>query len=54
MKKQDITFWALIVSFVFGVASQWSIWMKFITIILSGIVLVQVIKKLFNVCRKKA
>ena len=48
MKKQDSAFWFLIVSLIFGVALHWPTWSKFITILLSGTVLVQVSNRLFH------
>ena len=42
MKKQDTPFWALAVSLVFGAALHWPAWLKLITVLLSGTVLVQV------------
>lgn len=47
MAKKDCAFWALAVSFVFGVALDWPVWSKFITIVLAGTVLVQVCRRLF-------
>lgn len=48
MKKQDIPFWALVVSLTFGVALHWPLWSKFITILLSGAILVQVSNQIFK------
>lgn len=48
MKKQDTPFWALVVSLVFGVALHWPAWLKLITVLLSGTVLVQVSNWLFQ------
>ena len=53
MKKQDTPFWALVVSLVFGVALHWPAWLKLITILLSGTVLVQVSSRLFQAYGKQ-
>lgn len=53
MKKQDTPFWALAVSLVFGVALHWPAWLKLITILLSGTVLVQVSSRLFQAYGKQ-
>lgn len=53
MKKQDTPFWALVVSLVFGVALHWPAWLKLITILLSGKVLVQVSSRLFQAYGKQ-
>ena len=42
MKKQDAVFWALVVTFIFGVALHWPLWFKLITLVLAGMVLAQV------------
>ena len=46
MAKKEWGFWALVVSFVFGVALEWPVWSKFITITLAGAVLAQVCGRL--------
>lgn len=53
MAKKESTFWALAVSFVFGVALHWPLWSKFITILLSGAVLAQVSRRLLKSYGKK-
>ena len=46
MKKHDILFWMLVVSFVFGVALEWPIWSRFTTILLAGSVLIGIVQRL--------
>ncbi|MEM0529575.1 hypothetical protein WGC32_04490 [Zongyangia sp. HA2173] len=53
MNKKDLSFWALVISFVFGVSLRWPVWIKLITIVLSGMVLVQVSNKLLKTFNKK-
>ena len=53
MKNKEWTFWALVISFVFGVALCWPLWCKIITILLAGAVLVQVCQRLFKACSKE-
>lgn len=48
MKKNDTAFWALAVSFVFAPPWHWPVWLKLITVLLSGTVLVQVSNRLFS------
>lgn len=50
MKKNDITFWALAVSFVFGVALHWPVWARIATICLSITVLAQICRRLLRAC----
>lgn len=52
MAKKEWTFWALVVSFVFGVALEWPLWLKFITIVLAGAVLAQAGGRLIQACGK--
>lgn len=53
MKKNDTAFWALAVSFVFGAALHWPVWLKLITVLLSGTVLVQVSSRLLQAYGKQ-
>lgn len=53
MAKKEWTFWALVISFVFGVALHWPLWCKIITILLAGAVLVQVCRRLFRAYEKE-
>lgn len=52
-KKQDVTFWALVVSFIFGVSLRWPLWLKLAVILLSGSVLAQIARRLFEACKKE-
>lgn len=52
-KKQDVTFWALVVSFLFGVSLRWPLWLKLAVILLSGSVLSQAACRLFRARRKE-
>lgn len=49
MKKKDAAFWALAVSFIFGVALHWPLWLRLLTIVLSGEELAQVAGKVIHV-----
>lgn len=54
MKTQRAAFWSLAVALVFGIVFDWPIFLKVITIALSGIVLYGVAVKLISAYRKKA
>lgn len=53
MKNKEWTLWALVISFVFGVALYWPLWCKIITILLSGAVIVQVCRRLLKAYGKE-
>lgn len=53
MKRKDLSFWAMALAFIFGVSLQWPLWLKFITIVLSGVVLVQVSTRFFQAYSKE-
>ncbi len=48
MKKRNAAFWALSVSLIFGVALHWPLWLRLPTIVLSGGVLTQVVRKVIH------
>ena len=48
MKKNDMTFWALAVSFVFGATLHWPVWARIATICLSITVLAQICRRLLQ------
>ena len=52
MKKQDISFWTLVVSFIFGVSLNWPLWSRNVTILLSGAVLLGVFRKIYGAYRE--
>ena len=47
MDRENKTFWALAVSFVFGVSLNWPTPLRIITILLSGAVMIGVIDRIF-------
>ena len=53
MKKQDIPFWMLIISFIFGVSLNWPLWARFVTILLSGSVLLEIFQKVYDAYKSK-
>lgn len=48
MDRENKTFWALAVSFVFGVSMNWPTPLRIITILLSGTVMIRVVDRLFT------
>lgn len=53
MKKKDLSFWTLSLIFIFGVAVRWPLWSKLITIVLSGMILVQASTQFFQAYSKE-
>ncbi len=52
MRKKDVFFWLLIVSFIFGISLDWPVWCKFIVSIFSIGLIFQIISHLFKAYKK--